>query len=105
MNECNGEKLITEYGVDSEVVRIVRLLTKPRDYKQTDPNEKKYYNGVKTDIRATNIKLNDRTDNLRTIEVFKLEKISSYIRETIELVYPLLTLKIIIQNIHQPLQI
>ncbi len=93
MNECNGEKLITEYGVDPEVVRIVRLLTKPRDYKLTDPNEKKYYNGVKTDIRATNIKLNDRTDNLRTIEVFKLEKISSYIRETIELVYPLLTLK------------
>lgn len=90
---CNGEVLISEYGIDPEVVRIVRLLSKPKDYKITDPGEKKYYKGIKSDIRASNIKLHDRTDNLSTIEVFKLEKMMSYVNETKELVYPLLVLK------------
>lgn len=89
----NGETLITEYGIDPEVVRIVRLLTKSKDYKITDPGEKNYYRGIKSDIRASNIKLHDRTDNLSTIEVFKLEKMMSYVNETKELVYPLLVLK------------
>ncbi len=93
MYKCNGELLITEYGLDPEVVRIVRLLTKPKDYKITDPNEEKYYEGVNSDIRATNIKLHDRTDNLSTIEVFKLEKMISYVDETKERVYPLLIQK------------
>ena len=69
MRKCNGSVLVTEYGLDKEVLRIVRLLTKPKDYKITDPNEINYYKGIKSDIRASNIKLNDRTDNLSTIEV------------------------------------
>lgn len=93
MYNCNGELLITKYGLDPEVVRIVRLLTKPKDYKITDPNEEKYYEGVNSDIRATNIKLHDRTDNLSTIEVFKLEKMISYVDETKERVYLLLIQK------------
>lgn len=93
MNKCNGELLVSMYHLDPEVLRIVRLLTKPRDYKYTDPGEIRYYKGVISDIRATNIKLNDRTDNLRTIEVFNLDKMLSYVNETKELVYPLLVLK------------
>ncbi len=93
VRKSNGEILVSEYGLDTEVLRIVRLLTKPKDYKITDPNEEKYYQGVKTDIRATNIKLHDRTDNLSTIEVFKLEKMMSYVNETKERVYPLLVAK------------
>lgn len=93
MYQSNGTLLVTEYGIDEEVVRIVRLLTKPKDYKITDPGEINYYKGIRSDIRATNIKLHDRTDNLKTIEVFKLEKMLSYIKETKDLSYPLLTLK------------
>lgn len=93
MYNCNGELLVSKYGLDVEVLRIVRLLTKSKDYKITDPNEEKYYQGISSDIRATNIKLHDRTDNLSTIEVFKLEKMISYVDETKERVYPLLVLK------------
>ncbi|MDO4282007.1 MAG: HD domain-containing protein [Clostridia bacterium] len=93
MYKCNGSLLVTEYGLDFEVLRIVRLLTKPKDYKITDPKEEKYYKGVQSDIRATNIKLHDRTDNLSTIEVFKIEKMISYVDETKERVYPLLVQK------------
>lgn len=93
MYECKGKLLVTEYGLDEEVVRIVNILTKPKDYKITDPGEIKYYKGIRSDIRATNIKLHDRTDNLKTIEVFKLEKMLSYVKETKDLLYPLLPLK------------
>lgn len=93
MKQCNGSLLVTKYGLDKEVLRIVRLLSKPDDYKITDPDEKKYYKGIRSDIRATNIKLHDRTDNLKTIEVFKLEKMLSYVKETKDLLYPLLKLK------------
>ena len=93
MRACNGALLVTEHGLDSEVLRIVRLLTKPKDYKITDPGEVNYYKGIKSDIRASNVKLHDRTDNLKTIEVFKIQKMISYVDETKRLVYPLLNLK------------
>lgn len=93
MKKCNGTLLVTKYGLDKEVLRIVRILTKPDDYKITDPDEKIYYKGIRSNIRAANIKLHDRTDNLKTIEVFKLEKMLSYVKETKDLLYPLLVLK------------
>lgn len=93
MRACNGSLLVTKHGLDAEVLRIVRLLTKPEDYKITDPYEIEYYKGIQSDIRASNIKLHDRTDNLSTIEVFKIEKMISYVDETKRLVYPLLNLK------------
>lgn len=93
MQKCNGELLISRYKLDPEVVRIVRILSKPKDYKVTDPGEIAYYAGIKNDINASLIKIFDRTDNIATIEFFKTPKMVSYIEETKKLVYPLLDLK------------
>ncbi len=87
--EDNGEHLVTEFGLDQDVLKIVRLLSKDPNYKVTDPTEEKYYHGIATDIRAIMIKIADRTDNVSTIDVFTPEKMKSYVSETKTLVYPL----------------
>lgn len=83
------QELVTVYGLDTEVLRIVLLLTKDPNYKQTDPTEEQYYARIFKDIRATLIKLSDRTNNVSTIDAFRREKMIQYMDETRCLVYPL----------------
>lgn len=80
-----GEK----YGLDKEVIDIVLLLTKAKDYKINDPNLEKYFKKICADQRALIIKLADRANNLSTIDVFTKEKMISYVNETREQIFPL----------------
>ena len=80
-----GEK----YNLDKEVIDIVLLVTKPKDYKETDPTEEKYYDRIKRNKKALIIKLSDRANNLSTIDAFTKPKMISYVDETKNRVYPL----------------
>lgn len=77
------------YNLSDEVIDIVLLLTKPKDYKTSDPKEEKYYSKIKTNKKALIIKLSDRANNLSTIDAFTKEKMINYIDETKNLIFPL----------------
>lgn len=93
IEDCNIEnpyqKLGKRYGINKEIIDIVLLLTKSKDYKKTDPTQEIYYSKIKENKAALIIKLSDRANNLSTIDAFTKEKMISYVNETKELVFPI----------------
>lgn len=93
IEDCNIEnpyqKLGKKYGINKEIIDIVLLLTKSKDYKKTDPTQEIYYSKIKENKAALIIKLSDRANNLSTIDAFTKEKMISYVNETKELVFPI----------------
>ena len=82
-----GKELITEYGIDPEVYRIILLLSK--DSGLSDYELSVYFNKIKKDYRATAIKLADRFHNSQTLYAFKHDKLLKYIRETEMFILPM----------------
>ena len=73
------------------VKHSVELLTKPKDYKGTEEEKKRYYDGIATDSTASIVKALDRCNNVSFMSMsFSTEKIISYVEETEKYVYPLL---------------
>ncbi len=93
IEDCNIEKpyedLVNKFGLDTDVVNVVLLVTKSKDYKVTDPNLINYFEKIKKDKRALIIKLADRANNLSTVDAFTKEKMISYVKETREEIFPL----------------
>lgn len=92
IEDCNIDspyEFFSSYEIDNQVVDLVFILTKPKDYKKTDPKEEKYYERIKKDKRAAIIKLSDRANNLSTIDAFTKEKMIKYVNETKTLIYDL----------------
>lgn len=83
------KELAEKYNLNKEIIDIVLLLTKPKDYKEKDPTLEKYYSKIKTNKKATIIKLSDRANNLSTIDAFTKEKMIEYVNETKNLIFPL----------------
>lgn len=83
------EVFVKEYGLASEIAKIVLILTKPKNYKKTDPTEENYYEGIKKNKDALLIKISDRANNLSTVDAFTKEKMIKYVDETKRLVYGL----------------
>lgn len=83
------KELSEKYNLNKEIIDIVLLLTKSKDYKTTDPTLEKYYSKIKTNKKATIIKLSDRANNLSTIDAFTKEKMIEYVNETKNLIFPL----------------
>lgn len=81
--------LVEKYNLDKEVIDVVLLLTKSKDYKTTDPTQEKYYSKIMLNKRALIIKLSDRANNLSTIDAFTKEKMIKYVDETKNLIFPL----------------
>ena len=75
-----GHELITEYGLDSEVLRIVGLLSKESGL--DDDALYLYFDKIKKDPKALLVKLSDRLHNSSTLYTFSLAKMEKYIRET-----------------------
>lgn len=74
-----------------QVKHSVELLTKPKDYKGSDVEKKRYYHGISTDSTASIVKALDRCNNVAFMAMsFPREKIICYVEETEEYVYPLL---------------
>lgn len=82
-------ELAEKYNLNKEIIDIVLLLTKPKDYKENDPTLEKYYSKIKTNKKATIIKLSDRANNLSTIDAFTKEKMIEYVNETKNLIFPI----------------
>lgn len=83
------KELAEKYNLNKEIIDIVLLLTKPKDYKEKDPTLEKYYSKIKINKKATIIKLSDRANNLSTIDAFTKEKMIEYVNETKNLIFPL----------------
>lgn len=80
----NPQKLVTEYGIDPEVVKIVIILSK-----QKGISDEVYYTGIRTRVECIIIKIADRANNIETMEPFDIERKRKYIGETFEYVIPL----------------
>ena len=73
------------------VKHAVDLLTKPKDYKGTDEEKRRYYDGIASDSTAAIVKALDRCNNVSFMSMsFPREKIISYVEETEKYIYPLL---------------
>ncbi len=69
----------------------VDLLTKPDDYKGTEEEKQRYYDGIATDPTSSIVKALDRCNNVSFMSMsFSRDRIIEYIEETEEYVYPLL---------------
>lgn len=93
IEDCDIEnpysELAIKYCIVKEVIDIVILLTKPKDYKITDPNQEKYFSKIKENKRALIIKLSDRANNLSTVDAFTKDKMIKYVDESKNLIFPL----------------
>ena len=93
IEDCNIENpyeyLGEKYHLDKDVITIVLLLTKDKDYKQSDPKLEKYYSKIKENKKALIIKISDRANNLSTVDAFTKEKMIRYVQETKDEIFPL----------------
>lgn len=83
----DGHELVTEYGIDPEVIRIVSLLSKEPGL--DDYALSLYFDKIKKDPRALLVKLSDRLHNSSTLYAFTLPKMKKYIRETSMFLIPM----------------
>lgn len=93
VEDCNIEnpyiELGKKYDLDKEVIDIILLLTKAKNYKLTDPTQEQYYSKIKENRKALIIKLSDRANNLSTVDAFTKEKMIKYVDESKNLIFPL----------------
>jgi GTP pyrophosphokinase len=75
-----GNELVTEYGIEPEVIRIVTLLSKESG--MDDHELSVYFDKIRKDPKALLIKLSDRLHNSSTLYEFTLPKMKKYLRET-----------------------
>lgn len=73
-----GEEYYTEYGLDKEVMNIIKLLSKHTGADEYELNE--YFNEIKKNKIALLIKLADRSHNVE--DLYNMKNISKYIKET-----------------------
>lgn len=82
-----GRELITEFGLDPEVLEIVTLLSK--DHGLNDHALSVYFNKIKQNPKALLVKLSDRLHNSSSLYEFTIPKMHAYIRETSMFILPM----------------
>lgn len=101
LEDCNLSEydLNEKYGIDKEIVEIVRILTKsPCHAPKNSPISSTgiYYSRLLDNPYATLVKISDRCHNVSTmVEAFSKEKIKEYIKETENYVIPLCKLAVV----------
>ncbi len=90
-NEIKNAKdtFVNKYGLDPLVYEYVQIVTKPKNYKITDPEQELYFSGIRTYADTIILKLADRADNVSTIDAFSNERMIKYVNETKKYYYPL----------------
>ena len=83
----NGEEFVTEYGLSSEVLEIITILTKESGISEEELQI--YFDGIKSNGKALLIKLSDRLHNSSTLYSFPYEKLVKYIDETDKFIIPI----------------
>ena len=69
---------------DKDVVEIIKLVTKKKDYSNDE-----YYNAISKNKYASIVKIADRCHNVSTMYFFNDDKIKNYIEETEKYIIPL----------------
>ena len=101
LEDCNLSEfdLNEKYGIDKDIVEIVKILTKnscqaPKDSAVDTTGV--YYSKILNNHYATLVKISDRCHNVSTmVEAFTKNKIKSYIKETEDYVIPLCKLAVV----------
>lgn len=83
----NGRELVTEYHLDPEVVKIVRLLSKDSGLDNYELSV--YFENIKQNPKALLIKLSDRLHNSSSLYAFTPKKMQEYIKETETFIIPM----------------
>ena len=88
-----GKELVTVYHLDKEVLKNVRILSKPPKRKKHFWSQRyrprKYYRKISRSLIDSMVKPADRKDNCRTFGVFPAKRKKKYIIENYEYIYPL----------------
>lgn len=82
-----GRELVVEYGLDPEVLELVRMLTKQSGL--DDQQLSAYFKRIESDPRAALVKLSDRLHNSSTLYTFTYPKMRKYLRETDKFLIPM----------------
>ncbi len=75
-----GRELTAEYGLDPQILEIIRLLSKPSGL--NDQELGIYFKKIEKNPKAALIKLADRLHNSSSLYTFSDEKMRKYLRET-----------------------
>lgn len=82
-----GNELVTEYGINPEVIRIVTLLSKESGLGERELSI--YFDKIKKDPKALLVKLSDRMHNSSSLYEFTLKKMRVQIEETNKFLIPI----------------
>lgn len=82
-----GNELVTEYGIDPEVIRVVTLLSKESGLGERELSI--YFDRIKKDPKALLVKLSDRMHNSSSLYEFTLQKMRVQIDETYKFLIPI----------------
>ena len=82
-----GEEFMSQYGLDPEVLHLVKLVTKRTGASQEELRT--YFNVISGNPLATLLKLSDRSHNSESMYEMTPEKIRKYIKESREGIYPM----------------
>ena len=82
-----GNELVTEYGIDPEVIRVVTLLSKESGLGERELSI--YFDRIKKDPKALLVKLSDRMHNSSSLYEFTLKKMRVQIDETYKFLIPI----------------
>lgn len=82
-----GKELVTEHGLNPEVLSIVNLLSKRHGLSQEELEI--YFKRIRDNPKALLIKLSDRLHNSGTLYAFSLSKMRKYVDETNNFILPI----------------
>ena len=83
----DGRELVTEFGLSSEVLELINLLSKESGL--NDHELSIYFDKIKKNPKALLVKLSDRLHNSSTLYEFTIPKMHQYIRETAMFLIPM----------------
>ena len=81
-----SSELVEKYGLDEEVLDLIRLVSKPDTMSLED-----YYKGLKTNHKALIIKLSNRANTCTGLSGYTAKEKNAYIEENNNFIYPLCT--------------
>lgn len=82
----NGNELVDLYGLDADVPKLIRLVSKADDISYDE-----YYDGIRSDYRALLIKLSNRANTCTKLSILNETERKEYINENSNYIYPLCT--------------
>ena len=89
----NGKELVTVYHLHKEVLKNVRILSKPPKRKKhfwsRRYRPKRYYRKISQSLIDSMVKPADRKDNCKTFGIFPEKRKKKYMIENYEYIYPL----------------